>query len=194
MAFCAISGHEALLCHWSRCLSASISTELSNKLSTSLVVWTVGVCVPHSTQTTMSTLANLDDIDCSKICIVACKFQQHADQSRHWAHHELNTQCTGIITDIEGVLSAKDKDIPVLITVKVIECMSEQQAAQLKLHDLFEESAIDDEVAHAQLRQPPLIVETQICSQRCCCHSKHMLAHQDQHQWALLQEAQLCSQ
>ena len=57
---------------------------------------------------------------------------------------KLNTQHAEIISDIQDVLTAEDKDIPTLITTKVIEHMTtEQQTAQLKLSNhLFKESAM----------------------------------------------------
>ena len=90
----------------------------------------------------MLSLANSSDVNCSRICPIACKFQQNRDQSCRQVHNKLDARHAGIITDIEDILSAKDKDTPALITTKAIERMSDQQAAQLKSSDIFKESAM----------------------------------------------------
>ena len=64
-AIVAISGFGALsLCHWSHCLNTFVST----KLSSSLVVWSVGVCVVSSCPTLIptQTTTSLADTDAFK--------------------------------------------------------------------------------------------------------------------------------
>ena len=73
-------------------------------------------------------LTDADTAALDDIIGITCVFQQHADQLHCQAHHKLNTQLEGTITEINKVLCAKDEDIPELITTKVIKCMSDQQS------------------------------------------------------------------
>ena len=127
-----------MLCHWSHHLSASIPT----KFSALLDVWIAMVCVLHSNPNNNFVSCRFQQHQLQQNPRVACEFQQHADQSCHQVHHKLETQCTGIITDVKDVRIAKDEDIPVLVNAKSFECTSEQQTAQLKLSKLFKECAM----------------------------------------------------
>ena len=73
-------------------------------------------------------LADPDAAALNNIIDIACEFQQRTNQSHCQTHHKLNAQHAGTITNINDILCAKDKDIPELITTKVIKCMSEQQS------------------------------------------------------------------
>ena len=64
----------------------------------------------------------------NNIISVAHEFQQPTDQTSCQACHRLSTQRAGTINIVSDILCAKDKDIPELITTKVIKCMSEQQS------------------------------------------------------------------
>ena len=73
-----------------------------------------------------------DTVALDNIIGITHAFQQHADQLHRQAHHMLKTQCAANITETNDTLSAKDKDIPELITAKAIERMSDQQSDQRK--------------------------------------------------------------
>ena len=73
--------------------------------------------------------------DCISICAIACEFMQHTDNSHRQAHHKLNAQCAGVLTDIADVLTAlsAQDDNHSLVKTKVMESVSDKIAAQQKL-------------------------------------------------------------
>ena len=57
----------------------------------------------------------------NNIIAIAVKFQQHSSAKYWQAHHELDTQYTGLITDIQDLFDKTDKsDVPAFVTSKVV--------------------------------------------------------------------------
>ena len=80
--------------------------------------------------------------DCTAICTIACEFMQHTDNSCRQAHHKLNAQCAGILTDMSDIPTAlpTQQCIHSIIKTKVTESVSEKIAAQQKLWVPFNRS------------------------------------------------------
>ena len=72
------------------------------------------------------------------------QFMQHTDELYKQAHHKLNAQYAGVLTDISDVVTGvnNQQDVHLLITTKIIEDMSEDPEAQQKLRILFNRSMI----------------------------------------------------
>ena len=79
-------------------------------------------------------------LDCKSICAIECQFVQHADEQCEQAHHKLNAQCAGALTDVSDVTAglSGQQDIHSLIKTKTIESMSDKPKAQQKLQILFD--------------------------------------------------------
>ena len=64
-------------------------------------------------------------MDSSTIKGIAVEFQQHTAAAYRQAHHKLNAQYAGIITDIADLFSnVKQPNIPMLVQTKVVELMN----------------------------------------------------------------------
>ena len=73
--------------------------------------------------------------DCNSIRAIAHEFMRHTDNSRGQAHHELNAQHAGILTDASDATTAlsTQQDIHSLVKTKAMESMSDEIAVQQKL-------------------------------------------------------------
>lgn len=82
--------------------------------------------------------------DYTSIRAIEYQFIQHTDEQYRQAHHKLNAQYAGVLTDISDVLTglSDQQDIHSLIKTKIIESMSEEPEAQQKLRILFNRSMI----------------------------------------------------
>ena len=90
----------------------------------------------------MSTSVEDDSNKYNSITGIVYEFQQHSSQECRQAHHKLDTQYAEIITEVQDILTAKDGDIPTLVSNRVIEQMSDDTATRIKFRELYKSSAI----------------------------------------------------
>ena len=77
--------------------------------------------------------------DCASICAIKHKFMQNTNELCRQAHHKLNAQCVGALTDVSDAPNglSGQQDIHLLIKTKMIESMSDKPKAQQNLRILF---------------------------------------------------------
>ena len=73
-------------------------------------------------------------LTCTSICAIECQFMQHTDELCKQAHHKLNAQHAGALTDASDVMTglSGQQDIHLLIKTKMIESMSDKPKAKPK--------------------------------------------------------------